>query len=245
MLVSHNYKLLYCQIPKVGCTNWMNLIAEMDGIVNSSISNRIHNTPLETIYNMEPTERDYSFKNYVKVLVVRDPLTRILSCYRDKFSPHSDRKQPIFINLIEKLKSSGFLSKTAGDFPSFNEFVKLLVAGTLDEFSDFYIEPRHWLPQSDLCLPCSIKYDYILTIESLADELPLLFKEIGLPSRFNFPDRNPESIFRKVGKGQNYIQGYNYFTTQFSKLNKTDIHNLLNYYKDDFNLFGYEPFINT
>lgn len=201
------------------------MVAQMDGVIQGSVAERIHNMPIETLFSWDQKSREHAFETYTKVLVVRNPISRLLSCYRDKFLPKSN-KLPAFNKILVDLKLSGKLENNSLDFGS---FVRLLVSGTLDEFSDGHTEPRHWVPQSELCYPCEINYQHVLKVESLQEEVRWLFREVGVPKTVQLLNEN------SMNDGDNHSE----IVELSAAISQTHLQTLYEYYKDDFHVFDY------
>lgn len=86
---------------------------------------------------------------------------RLLSAYRNKFAQHN----PVFAytsQLVLRHNNSTDINRTA----TFAEFLKYVTdnAGT-----NINSNP-HWATYQELCLPCSIQYDYIAQVETIAED---------------------------------------------------------------------------
>ena len=94
ILVSDKHRLLMCYIPKVACTNWKHLFFILNG--GSDLKQhgqdhitKLHDTLTVSLQRMRShlSEEEVidRLENYDSFLVVRDPFTRALSAYRNKF----------------------------------------------------------------------------------------------------------------------------------------------------------------
>uniref|UniRef100_H2Z449 Carbohydrate sulfotransferase n=1 Tax=Ciona savignyi TaxID=51511 RepID=H2Z449_CIOSA len=96
MFLSEQYKLMYCEIPKSGCTNWKKVLMVLNGIVNSTDGikqGQAHTQSLKMLRSVPRSERDKLYQSGTKLMVVRQPFERLVSAYQDKVAarpPHND-----------------------------------------------------------------------------------------------------------------------------------------------------------
>ena len=114
-------------------------------------------------------------------MIVRDPLERILSAYKNKFTLsyntyfHTRYGRKI-IRKYRKNPSAESLEK--GHDVTFQEFIQyLLDPKTPRPFNE------HWRPISELARPCEIQYDVIGKYETMSEDVQYILK-VG-PSYFN------------------------------------------------------------
>uniref|UniRef100_H2Z9Y6 Carbohydrate sulfotransferase n=1 Tax=Ciona savignyi TaxID=51511 RepID=H2Z9Y6_CIOSA len=196
MYVNHYHKAVYCQIPKVGTSNWLKIFAVLESQINDTSAvnaNSIHNVALPMVSYLNNTARNYVMKHYTKFVVVREPFDRALSAYKDKFLVKPGYGRPAFLKLAKAIKEeygnkSSQSSAKQNAYPNFAEYVKYLVDPLNDRIPSHYSEPRHWQPQTDLCYPCNIRYDYVLRLENIEEESEFILREIGAPSNVHYPD---------------------------------------------------------
>ena len=100
--VDDKHKLLYCYVPKVGCTSWKVKLSLMSGNAGDKVLNT-HPSPVDTrgglakygikmLSTYSPEEITYRIDNYFKFMFVRHPMERIVSSYRSKFEKREDNK---------------------------------------------------------------------------------------------------------------------------------------------------------
>ena len=119
IVVDDKYKLLYCAVPKVGCTSWKVKLSLMSDSAGDKLLNT-HPSPVDTRrdiakYGMKmlstysPEQIKYRTDNYFKFIFVRHPLEMIVSSYRSKFEKREDNKveYPWFYKAYGKWFSSG------------------------------------------------------------------------------------------------------------------------------------------
>lgn len=105
--------------------------------------------------------------SYKKFSFVRNPYTRLLSCYLHRIV--GDRK----LNPSKKALLSGMnINYKTGTLPSFSEFVEFVCDQKSVEME------RHWAVQHDCILYPYIEFDFIGKLENLSQDLKRLESEL-------------------------------------------------------------------
>ncbi|KAF3706000.1 Carbohydrate sulfotransferase 8 [Channa argus] len=235
--VEDQFRLLYCEVPKAGCSNWKRVLMVLGG---SSTSTRDiphdvahygnHLRRLESYVQGGIAER---LRSYTKVLFVREPFERLVSAYRDKFESPNSYYHPVFGRpIISRYRANATRSALrTGAGVTFREFVQYLLDVRRPVGMDI-----HWEPISQLCNPCLLRYNFIGKFESLAEEANFLLQRIGAPKNLTFPDfkdRNPHAERTSWSITQRY----------FSQLNATERQKAFDFYYMDYLMFNYtKPF---
>ena len=92
MVVDPIHKILYCELPKVGSSNWKRVLIKLTDPRYEDVKNvlairkprKYEHYNLKKIGEYPLQERLDMLKNFYKFTVVRDPIERILSAYKDK-----------------------------------------------------------------------------------------------------------------------------------------------------------------
>lgn len=235
--VEDNHKLLYCQVPKAGCSNWKRTLMVLAGRA-SNTDNIKHDTVhygngLRVLNSFDPQGIMHRLKTYTKIMFVREPMARVVSAYRDKL----ENPNPYYHNLFGKpiiskyrVKPSQQALKT-GDGVKFEEFVQYLLDVHRPVGMDI-----HWEQANQLCHPCLIDYDFIGKFETMEEESNFLLRLTGAPPSLRLPtfkDRNPKD------KRTSHQITENYFS-QVSMLQKQRVYD---FYYMDYLMFNYtKPF---
>ncbi|XP_039259764.2 carbohydrate sulfotransferase 9-like [Styela clava] len=231
LFFSDKYKLIACQIPKVGCTNFKKVLLVAEGLVNNTnpkelsghVTHDIANRVLQLKNLGDVTEIKRRLNNYYKVVMVRDPLHRVLSAYRNKFeAPDNKYYSKIAREIHLFLSKSNFLKEKSSYKLSFVEFVKYLNSG-----DDTYIDDPHWDHYYKLCSPCAIKYNFIAKLETVDDDMNYVMQTVGIQN-ITYPQNYPVSQRTTDEKVSKYFKGLSNITK-----------NLISRYKNDYELFGY------
>ncbi|XP_026166700.1 carbohydrate sulfotransferase 8-like [Mastacembelus armatus] len=235
--VEDRSRLLYCEVPKAGCSNWKRVLMVLGGSATST-----RDIPHDAAHYTNHLQRLDSFdhvgiakrlRSYTKVLFVREPFERLVSAFRDKFESPNSYYHPVFGRpIISRYRANA--TRTAlrtGTGVTFREFVQYLLDVRRPVGMDI-----HWEPVSQLCNPCLLRYNFIGKFESLEKEANFLLQSIGAPRNLTFPDfkdRNPLAERTSSQITQRY----------FSQLNSTERQKAYDFYYMDYLMFNYpRPF---
>ncbi|KAM7406461.1 hypothetical protein PAMP_000835 [Pampus punctatissimus] len=237
IFVEDKYKLLYCQVPKAGCSNWKRTLIVLAGKA-SDIQNLKHDTVhngnhLKTLNHFDQKEAMHRLKTYTKVMFVREPLERLVSAYRDKFENPNDYYHSLFGKPIiskYRVNASEAALKT-GNGVTFQEFAHYLLDVHRPVGMDI-----HWEQANQLCHPCLIDYDFIGKFENMEEESNFLLRLTGAPPNLRLPsfkDRNPADKKTSLSITQKY----------FSQVSKLERQRVYDFYYMDYLMFNYsKPF---
>ncbi|NXM42903.1 CHST9 sulfotransferase, partial [Gymnorhina tibicen] len=184
LFVEHKHKFIYCEVPKVGCSNWKRTIFLLQSDLNTEASeiehDNIHHTSvIKRLLNYSPALQKKFLSNYTKVMFTRHPLQRLVSAYRDKLL-HSEALYSTTV--ANAMKAMFRKNKNSSEKVSFQEFVSFITAKpphTLD---------IHWKPMFLLCDPCNIHYDIMGKYETLGLDSEHVLKAIGAPESLQYPN---------------------------------------------------------
>lgn len=186
---------------------------------------------------MAQSLRQHAFYSFA---VVRYPFTRLLSAYKFKFIPFNEyirnNKTLIPDEVDDPLthKVAQFAVQVDPEFwthgVSFETFLRFIVS----EWKAGKLLDLLWMPFEQFCAPCSIPYDYVGRFEDLnatstqflrlihGDQVP-----VEAASHFPHYHQTPQDTNTVLGK-------------YYSSVNTFVIQDILEIYKYDFELFGYE-----
>ncbi len=215
--VSKTYKYIYFETPKVGCSTIKKTLQKLEVSDASDIPEDVHQkklSPLLSPLDLEKNFSEYLTDAYFKFSFVRNPYTRILSCYLDKI---------IGIQKDVYLPKIGY---SLTDNVSFKAFLLAIKEQT------FFEMDVHWMPQHILLGADKIPLDFIGRQENFDNDLAKVLSIIT-KSDSNAPNISNERP-HAVGANKKLLQ---YLTKDTAQL----IHEI---YADDFRLYGYhiEPF---
>ncbi|XP_011685749.1 PREDICTED: carbohydrate sulfotransferase 11-like isoform X1 [Wasmannia auropunctata] len=235
ILVDDLHELLYCYVPKVACTNWKRVLMIATGKWSGNDpleipADQAHSPgTFQRLNNYTLPEIQKKLATYDKLIVVRHPLERLLSAYRNKLETKHEKSAKYFQTRFgKKIVKRYRLNATEeslrnGDDVTFREFVDFVT----DDNTENGTRNEHWRPVYDLCQPCIVNYNLISKYESLVEDATEVLERIGVTS-VNFPARPPSSepTSRKLDRY--------YSTLSYKQLRK-----LADLYKLDLRLFDY------
>ncbi|KAM5138820.1 carbohydrate sulfotransferase 8 [Mantella aurantiaca] len=237
IFVEDKYKILYCEVPKAGCSNWKRVLMVLNGLA-SSTKDIQHNTVHYGNYlkRLDSFDRKGIFNRlntYKKMIFVREPFERLVSAFRDKFEHANNYYHPVFGKaIISKYRRNATKeSLRTGSGVQFKEFIQYLLDVHRPVGMDI-----HWDHVSRLCSPCLIDYDFIGKFESMEEDANFLLHLIGAPNNLTFPrfkDRhsNEERTTSKI------TQQY------FAQLTPLERQRTYDFYYMDYQMFNYsKPF---
>lgn len=179
--------------------------------------------------NYTDEEIRYRLDHYLKFMFVRHPFERLLSAYRNKFNSNYSSSEYFHLRygrqIVRQYRiNASEESLTKGSDVTFNEFVRYVIdpktAAAVGGFNE------HWKPVSELCLPCTIRYNVIGKYETLMDDAWLVLEKARL-GWIGFPrSERPSSTTSLVEEF-------------FNQLTQEELMHLYHIYELDFRLFDY------
>ncbi|XP_030206102.1 carbohydrate sulfotransferase 10 isoform X1 [Gadus morhua] len=247
IFVCDKHKILFCQTPKVGNTQWKKVLIVLNGDyptvdeVPEDIVHRHDKNHLRRLSSFTPSEISERLRLYFKFLIVRDPFERLISAFKDKFV-ENPRFEPWYKTEIapaiirryrrDRRVAAGATAPAAG--LRFREFVRYL--GDTDgrrrhldyEFGEAVI---HWATYSELCAPCQIGYSAVGHHETLERDVPHILRGAGVEALVEYPAIPPGITRYNRTKVEQYFAG----------VSGAEVRKLYARYQGDFLLFGYPP----
>ncbi|XP_062597653.1 carbohydrate sulfotransferase 11-like [Saccostrea cucullata] len=237
IIVNDQYKVLYCYIPKVACTNMKRVFLILTGKMNSTNPLALKSKDVHMAFDKYLTYLDsYSeeevqekLKTYKKLVFVREPLERLLSAYRNKFT----EKSPYFHKrfgrrIIRRFREGSNKTKEIlGNDVTFLEFVKYITDDDTIEREGFN---EHWAQYVSLCQPCYVQYDFIGKYETIDEDVNFVLKDLKIDQLIKFPKRNATY---KRSKTQDQLESY------YKTIPKDLLQRLWKIYHTDYSLFDY------
>ncbi|XP_012222686.1 carbohydrate sulfotransferase 14-like isoform X2 [Linepithema humile] len=233
MIISTEYNVSWCPIYKAASSTWMNYFAALKGSPTDDIMDLVRHNLLQIsdiVRQKFPHDADFN-KTYEKIsrtkkfLIVRHPLERLLSAYRDKLEHIQDREYYYkrFGRRIALMyrKPGNVMTKLE---PSFTEFLRFIV-------NEKYFD-EHWAPYYRTCDPCMLRYDYILKFETLDRDQNFFIQDTNLNEHLydrNYPQNtNPH--------GATTRETLNKYIKEIPQLLLDEIYKIYEY---DYKLFNY------
>ena len=169
--------------------------------------------------------------DYFKFTFVRNPWSRILSAYLEKFrDPKGLRYQPaknindIMVDLITGKKGQWFKEYFDEDgIMSFKTFVDIFHQFSKESYDNFDI---HWLPQNIVADFYIKKYDFIGKLENFENDFDKILETLNIKIKPKY----------KIGSNSHLFQKH----IEFYKNNPELIDKVAEIYKEDIERYGYD-----
>ncbi|XP_076469044.1 carbohydrate sulfotransferase 11-like [Babylonia areolata] len=254
ILVDERYKMLYCYIPKVACTNWRRVMLVLSGKVKVSnvldirggdVHGRFKRL-LPRLSNYSQQEVEWRLSTYYKFMFVREPFERLLSAWRNKFL---NGKNPYFRkqfghSILRRFRDSYETPAAEEEEEEEKEeegtgSKRDRATGTVrfDEFLQYIVDPlrtealnEHWATYHRLCLPCSVRYDFVGRYETLDVDAQHVLRAVRADGVVRFPTR---SASYKDNQTSSYLAGF------YRNLSAPLLRRVYSVYKKDFQLFNF------
>ncbi|KAJ8376828.1 hypothetical protein SKAU_G00074080 [Synaphobranchus kaupii] len=131
--VEEAHKILYCEVPKAGCSNWKRTLMVLNGLAGST-DNISHDAVhygryLKKLDSFNETGIRERLRTFAKVIAVRDPVERLVSAFRDKFKQPNPYYHPVFGRaIIRKYRENATQEALqSGSGVTFTEFIRYLL----------------------------------------------------------------------------------------------------------------------
>ncbi|XP_013388882.1 carbohydrate sulfotransferase 10 [Lingula anatina] len=219
ILVDDRNKFILCPLFKAASRNWRLVYQVISGHLNISGEQDIFNRrPDGFAYTRLDSYDDINIKKrlatYLKVLVVRHPMERIISAYKDQVLGLLGPQIKLYLNK--------HYPKQIEHKIGFADFLRFIV--------DKKATNSHWALVQDFCLPCHVMYDVIVHHEDLDTDAMNVIRLLGVE---DIVPQFPSSHFTSNNPNQSLI--YTYYNSIDRKL----VEKVWKIYKEDASFFGY------
>lgn len=157
---------------------------------------------MEQVHSFRNLSREgaiYRLENYYKFSVLRNPMERLLSAYRNKLEKplnyalvkkFPDRLKAFILvnqNRSSLLEWLALKNTSINIHPSFSDTLDFMTKFSLKTYNE------HFLPVLKLCHPCALNYDLFLNVKSMNYDIFALMEYMGIPLQY-FPSGFKSSI---------------------------------------------------
>ncbi|XP_058136106.1 carbohydrate sulfotransferase 8 [Dasypus novemcinctus] len=237
IFVEDRHRVLYCEVPKAGCSNWKRVLMVLAGLASSTAAiqhDTVHyGSALRRLDTFDRQGILHRLGTYTKMLFVREPFERLVSAFRDKFEHPNSYYHPVFGKAIlarYRANASREALRT-GSGVRFPEFVQYLLDVHRPVGMDI-----HWDHVSRLCSPCLVDYDFVGKFESMEDDANFFLSLIRAPRNLTFPrfkDRHSQEARTTARITRQY----------FAQLSALQRQRAYDFYYMDYLMFNYsKPF---
>ena len=218
LLYDDSKRIIFCYVPKAGCSNWKRMFAVLNGTEQASNLNRSKPHILKNVNKLEhlsKEERDKRLKTYFKFAFVRNPFERIVSAYRNKIAVpihYTNREHwpdDILYHILRTYNQEKYNKWAQTNFssifyfPSFQNFAQYLVDVNLDLLNE------HFQPFLNLCHPCAVNYNFIGNFYHLPQDAYYILDFLRIPHDYylNRPGHTTYNTSSLVLKYYNELPG--------------------------------------
>ncbi|KAK7065189.1 hypothetical protein SK128_002678 [Halocaridina rubra] len=257
-MTKEKQKLAYCPIYKAGSTSWAITLSDIGGHPYRDLrKTQGHTKVIAKIFPYMSMRDGLSvIRSLTSFVIVRHPLERFLSAYRDKFEGAS--KDYYYLRYGENMVRyyRNFPTNiTTKQLAKYREEVKAKVIAnqplvgmpgnpyaeppgpTFPEFVKYILYRRfaddHWRTYNEHCSPCAMKYKFIIRFENMDEEGKLFLHYLDRTASVN------ATIWANPTKGGSTSKDIKCF--YYKKLSYGTIQQIVTRYKTDLELFEYDP----
>ena len=249
IVVDEKHKIMLCVPYKSGATTHLQLLAqnsdaalmhkmpeaEMQRILRSLyLKKNRERFGIKDFSSFSPQRQQQLLEEFYKVTVVRHPLVRLLSLYRNRVANFNTNTRLWDCNL--KAAGRGLSSWLRVKHPraarncTFGAFVEFLT-----QHRENFVRDQHLVPMHNWCRPCDIKYDFMVRLESGDSDQRYLIQNYINPN-FNGTLHGNAALHSKTDSSDKFED----FWPQFSDITDQQLAFLSNVYEYDLKLFGFE-----
>ena len=222
IIVNDEYKVIFCYIPKVACSQWKRVFLALDNRTDvDDVHDNKHYKFL--LYDYSDEDIKVRLKSYFKFLFVREPLERLLSAYNNKFVNNQwpwTRIQSYKTKILERYKQDELSSNSSDQDLTFKKFIYYVSDVGFDR-------DAHWRSYGPICHPCDIKYDFIGHFEDMPEEAPYILRQTGMDRAVTFPPFLTHNTTSQLLKS-------------YAPIPKEKIAQLGKAFEEDFEMFNYD-----
>ncbi|KAG8004661.1 Carbohydrate sulfotransferase 10 [Nibea albiflora] len=184
IFVCDKHKILFCQTPKVGNTQWKKVLIVLNGAFPT-----VEDIPENLVHDHE--------KNGLPRLSLLTP------------QEITHRLHDIAPAIIRKYRKSHRDSNLSASGLHFEDFVRYLgdVEGRRRMDRQFGEHIIHWVTYADLCAPCEIHYSAVGHHETLEHDAPYILKAAGIDQLVSYPAIPPGITRYNRTKVEHYFSG--------------------------------------
>lgn len=232
------FKYTICRIEKVASSNWLEAALLMSELFtfDDLHAKRVRGDSVIILANKrlainsirEIKARREAWESSLNIITVRHPFMRVISAFRDKMDPEQKSwfYRPFARRIEAAFRQRRHRAKDRNlpltGVPTFEDFVNFLTSDpNFERFND-----GHWKSFDRLCKPCASRYDVIVKMETIDDDMRYLQRKLHVTT--------PYEVFFRSSLRKKYDA-----CEAYASLPPHLITKLYQRYKTDFQLFGY------
>ncbi len=183
---------VFAYVPKVACTNWKSVFRHMAGATDYLDAGKAHDRARSGLVHLDQlpsaeAQRLLQAPDVARYTFVRNPYTRVLSAYLNKFRRYAEQAEPAmpgdyFHQVFQELDRWRAANLPAEPRVTFRVFLCWL-----RDAGHPMTRNEHWLPQHEIVDPLAVRYDMIGRFENMASDAAELLKRldagVGFPTQ--------------------------------------------------------------
>lgn len=226
---SPQQNLLWCKVPKAGSTTWVQIFLSLVGAGFGAVD--VEQRGQDS--TQDATSGDEKLENRIRAISIMHgvfdsifpplPLNKTQEITKSALSFMIVR-HPLDRFLAAYLDKKGLGVHDAGvGNRSWPQFVQHMLEIPKESWD------MHWAPIHTICPPC-IRYDIVARMETFLEDSEYVIHRAGL-SNISVPWRNKQSV------GSSFKRNLSFY----GMLSEKQVQALVNIYRLDFELYGYDP----
>jgi len=234
--INLKHSLVWCNVFKSASTSWMYIFNVLAGYKPKFLK-KTKKVPLMLARAKYPRpskellKEVLSLTNVTSLIIGRNPFERLVSAYKDKIygalpGTFHDKMRRTITHKYRNINVPKGKKLPVGFIPTFKEFVRYIV----DENFKQNTPEMHWAPVYSFCNPCQVNFNSIAKFETLSEDTEFILKKIKATD-IDIEKKNSA----KDGKSSHEVT-----RTYLKELTKNLYKQLVDVYRIDFDLFGYQ-----
>ena len=235
-----NYNIMYAANPKTGSTSFKKWLHKIQGDqrdineIRHVHGNQNQYGSLSQAWDFYENFSDHPFsdvefiKHFYTVVFMRNPLTRLLSAFRDKILRHEQSTSEAVVQVLKGVNP--MITASSSDIEKFAAFAEIIANG--------HTENVHFVPQWEHVRICDFPYDMIAQTETTNEQIQII-QEHTNTTHFPFPSSRLEEGIDSPQSNTLSLTHHFYDGIRSSVMKK-----IYQYYKWDFVLAGFSKLNN-
>lgn len=216
--------IIFVYIPKVACTNWKAIFRYMQNsndYLNPELAHNNKESGLVYLNQLKEFKEILKTSSLKKYTFIRNPFSRILSAFLDKFS--SKQRVDYYHKIKKEILKYKEINKIEEDNNDITFFSFLF---WLKNSNSIFTEDEHWIPQTKIIGKDLSEYNFIGHFENLKNDSQIILKKLNC----DIPFPTQEDIKFKPTNATDKIKKY---------YSQKEIDLVLELFKDDFETLNY------
>ncbi|XP_047470355.1 carbohydrate sulfotransferase 14-like [Penaeus chinensis] len=236
--VVEKYNVSNCVVYKAGSSAWNGLLAHVLSRNDLIKTGEVYKIADILRPSKSRLQKVVASKDYIRFVVAREPLSRLLSAYRDRILDisHPSWQAHHFAPLILQYTRGNtyrsedmfFPNGSVRIMPTFLEFARYVA-----DSPTVSLDP-HWKPVSLQCGLCIVNYTVVVHMESFLPDIRYILRESGM-------ERDVDASLLVVNAHKGKGKTEDLLISNYSTLPPELLKKLLRLYSQDFRFFGYDP----